>query len=50
LEFQRLAGYVVCGECKGSNFEGHLSGAVFSYEYVRWRYTNVRPCLLLATR
>jgi len=34
LEFQRLAGYVVCSECEGSNFEGHLSGAVFSYEYV----------------
>jgi hypothetical protein len=34
LEFKRLAGYVVCSECMGSNFEGHLSGAVFSYEYV----------------
>lgn len=34
LEFQRLPGYVVCSECKGSDFEGHLSGAVFSYRYV----------------
>lgn len=34
LEFQALPGYVVCSECNGSNFEGHLSGAVFAYEYV----------------
>jgi len=30
---QRLPGYVVCGDCKGAAFRGHLSGASFSYEY-----------------
>ena len=30
---QRLPGYVVCGDCKGEAFRGHLSGASFSYEY-----------------
>ena len=24
---------MACSECSGENFEGHLSGAVFSYEY-----------------
>lgn len=33
-ELQRLPGYVVCSDCKGVNFEGRLSGDVFSYEYV----------------
>lgn len=33
-ELQRLQGYVVCSECEGVRFEGRLSGAVFSYEYV----------------
>ena len=33
-ELQRLPGYVVCSDCNGVNFEGKLSGAVFSYEYV----------------
>lgn len=33
-ELQRLPGYVVCRECQGIRFEGRLSGAVFSYEYV----------------
>lgn len=33
-ELRRLPGYVVCGECKGVSFEGRLSGAVFSYEYI----------------
>jgi len=32
--FQRLPGYVVCSECNGENFEGHYTGASFSYEYV----------------
>ena len=30
---QHLNGYVVCGECNGEAFRGHLSGAAFSYEY-----------------
>ena len=30
---QRLSGYVVCGDCNGEAFRGHLSGATFSYEY-----------------
>lgn len=33
-ELQRLPGYVVCSECNGVSFEGRLSGAIFSYEYV----------------
>lgn len=33
-ELQRLPGYVVCSDCKGVNFQGTLSGAVFAYEYV----------------
>lgn len=33
-ELQRLPGYVICSECEGVRFEGRLSGAVFSYEYV----------------
>ena len=33
-ELQRLSGYVVCSQCDGVKFEGRLSGAVFSYEYV----------------
>lgn len=30
---KRLPGYVVCGDCNGEAFRGHLSGATFSYEY-----------------
>jgi hypothetical protein len=30
---QRLPGYVICGDCKGLAFSGHLTGATFSYEY-----------------
>lgn len=33
-ELRRLSGYVVCSECKGISFNGQLSGAAFSYEYV----------------
>jgi hypothetical protein len=33
-ELQHLPGYIVCSECEGTTFEGHLSGAFFSYEYV----------------
>ena len=33
-ELQRLPGYVICSECEGVKFEGRLSGAMFSYEYV----------------
>jgi len=31
----RLPGYVVCSDCNGEAFSGYLSGAVFSYEYIR---------------
>lgn len=34
LEFQHLAGYVVCSKCEGENFRGDLDGVVFAYEYV----------------
>lgn len=30
---QYLPGYVVCDDCKGEKFDGHLSGRAFSYEY-----------------
>jgi len=30
---QHLRGYVVCGDCNGEAFRGHLSGATFAYEY-----------------
>lgn len=30
---QHLSGYVVCSDCNGEGFSGHLSGAAFSYEY-----------------
>ncbi len=33
-ELRSLPGYIVCAECKGEEFKGHLSGAAFSYEYV----------------
>lgn len=33
-ELRRLPGYMVCSECEGVSFEGRLSGAVFSYEYI----------------
>lgn len=33
-ELGRLPGYVIGSECEGVRFEGHLSGAVFAYEYV----------------
>jgi hypothetical protein len=32
-ELQRLPGYVVCSDGRGTKFAGHLSGTVFSYEY-----------------
>jgi hypothetical protein len=34
-ELKDLPGYVVCGECEGEAFAGHLRGATFSYEYSR---------------
>jgi hypothetical protein len=34
LNLKYLPGYVICSECKGEAFQGFLSGAVFSYEYV----------------
>jgi hypothetical protein len=57
-ELQRLRGYVVCGECEGAKFEGRLSGAVFSYEYVtagrtmygRIYYLQVDPRTFYALR
>jgi len=33
-ELRRLPGYIVCSDCKGTDFSGHLKGRVFSYEYV----------------
>ena len=33
-ELQRLPGYVVCSGGKGTEFNGQLKGAVFSYEFV----------------
>jgi hypothetical protein len=33
-ELTRLPGYIVCGNGKGTGFSGHLSGTMFSYEYV----------------
>ncbi|HSE32571.1 MAG TPA: hypothetical protein VLA93_13445 [Pyrinomonadaceae bacterium] len=30
---QHLPGYVLCSDCSGEAFRGHLSGATFSYEY-----------------
>lgn len=33
-ELQRLPGYVVCSDGKGTDFNGHLRGTVFSYEFV----------------
>lgn len=33
-ELERLPGYVACSDCAGVKFEGRLSGAAFSYEYV----------------
>lgn len=33
-KLQKLPGYVACSDGKGSAFNGHLPGAVFSYEYV----------------
>jgi hypothetical protein len=33
-ELERLPGYIVCSDCKGTDFSGHLKGTVFSYEYV----------------
>jgi hypothetical protein len=32
-ELQSLPGYVVCSDGRGTEFAGHLSGTVFSYEY-----------------
>lgn len=33
-ELTRLPGYIVCSNGKGTNFTGHLSGTMFSYEYI----------------
>ncbi len=33
-KLQRLPGYVVCSDGRGTEFAGRLRGAVFSYEYV----------------
>lgn len=33
-ELSRLPGYIVCSNGKGTNFSGHLSGTMFSYQYV----------------
>lgn len=33
-ELQKLPGYVVCSGGKGTEFNGQLKGAVFSYEFV----------------
>ena len=33
-ELTRLPGYIVCSNGKGTNVSGHLSGTMFSYEYV----------------
>ena len=33
-ELQMLPGYVVCSDGKGKEFNGHLRGTVFSYEFV----------------
>ena len=33
-ELTRLPGYIVCSNGKGTSFSGHLSGTMFSYEYV----------------
>jgi hypothetical protein len=33
-ELRRLPGYVVCSNGIGAEFEGHLKGTMFSYEYV----------------
>lgn len=33
-ELQRLPGYVVCSGGKGTEFNGHHKGTVFSYEFV----------------
>ena len=33
-ELRSLPGYVVCSEGGGTEFEGHLKGTVFSYEFI----------------
>lgn len=33
-ELKSLPGYVVCSDGRGTEFDGHLSGTVFSYEYI----------------
>lgn len=33
-ELSKLPGYIVCGNGKGTDFNGHLSGRMFSYQYV----------------
>lgn len=33
-ELQSLPGYVVCSDGQGAEFKGHLTGKVFSYEYI----------------
>lgn len=58
LRLQYLPGYVVCGECDGVQFQGRLSGATFSYEYVtggrtmygRIYYLQVDPRTFYALR
>ena len=34
-DLNRLPGYVVCSEGKGSEFSGHLKGTWYSYEFVK---------------
>ncbi len=33
-ELERLPGYIVCSDCNGTDFSGHLKGTEFSYVYV----------------
>ena len=33
-ELQFLPGYVACSDGRGTEFDGHLRGAAFSYEYI----------------
>ena len=33
-ELSKLPGYIVCSSGKGTDFNGHLSGTMFSYQYV----------------
>ena len=33
-ELSKLPGYIVCSNGKGADFKGHLSGTMFSYQFV----------------